>query len=113
MIGHLLNRRVTVLRPVITTDEVGGQAVALEPAGTIPVKIGQPRPDERTLGDQWGARLTHVAHTLATADVRRGDELVDDLDQPSERLRVISVISDSHGTYRRLELEAVQAEGAR
>ena len=108
MIGHLLNRRVTVLRPVITTDEVGGQAVALEPAGTIPVKIGQPRPDERPLGDQWGARLTHVAHTLATADVRRGDQL-DAGD--GWRLRVLAVITNSHRSYLRAECEAFQPEG--
>lgn len=112
MIGHLLNRTATVYRPSSTTDEVGGQTVTLAAAGTVRIKVGQPTAEERMQGDQWGGRLTHVAHVLAGADVERGDELEVTRVAGSSargRLRVLAVSGNSHDSYRRLELEAYEA----
>ena len=112
-IDHLLNRELTVWRPSTDTDDVGGQTLTWAEIGPVPVMVSQPRADERTVAGQAGAQLSHVVHTRSTADVARGDELAGDL--PSDipeghRLRVLAVVSDSRGTYRRLATEAVQAE---
>jgi hypothetical protein len=116
VIGHLMTHRATVHRPSTVTDEVGGQTVTYAVvASGVRVKVGQPSAEERLQGDQWGARLTHVGHTFVTANIGRGDELVVTPalpDVPARgRLRVLAVSTDSHGTYRRLELEAYQPEG--
>ena len=113
MIGHLLNRTATVLRPSSATDDVGGQAVTLEAVGTVRIKVGQPTAQEQMVGDQWGARFTHVAHVLASADVERGDEIDGAVVHNARgRLRVLAVHGDSRDTYRRLECEIYQPEGA-
>jgi head-tail adaptor len=109
VIGHLLNRTATVRRPSTAADEVGGQTVTLEDAGTLRVKVGQPSAEERQTADQWGARLTHVVHAHRAADIRRGDEL--DVGE-AHLLRVLAVITDSRSTYQRAECEAFQAEGS-
>jgi hypothetical protein len=114
MIGHLLNRTLTVWRPETVVDDVGGQTVTFAQAGTVRAMVSQPTPAEQSIGDhQWGAELTHVVHALADADVRRGDELGGDLpsDVPaSRRLRVLAVVRNSRETYTRASCEVTQAE---
>lgn len=113
MIGHLLNRTVTVHRPQTTPDDVGGYTVAYVEVGEIRAQVNQPTPAERQLAAQFGANLSHVVHALYGEDVRRGDELGGELpsDVPvGSRLRVISAVSDSRSTYTRVECEITQAE---
>lgn len=114
MIGHLALTELTVHRPSTVDDGVGGQAVTYSEVGEIRAQVNQPTVEERRLAQQAGALLSHVLHTVAGADVRRGDELDGDL--PSEvpadrRLRVISTVSNSRSTYLRIECEVTQAEG--
>lgn len=113
MIRHLLNRDLTVHRSTAADDGAGGQTVTWDTAGTIKVQVNQPTAQERLLAQQAGSLLTHVVHTVHTADVHRGDELGGDLpsDVPSgRRLRVTAVIANSRDTYRRLECTITAAE---
>ena len=115
MIDHLLDRDLSLYRPSTTTDSGGGQVVSFTQVGTVRAKVNQPTPAEREAAGQWGARLSHVVHTVFSNDVRRGDELAGDLpsDIPADsRLRVLAVISNSYETYKRCETEIVQAEGS-
>jgi len=105
MIGHRLNRVLTVYRPAYAADAVGGRTRAFASAGTIRAQVSQPRAEERLLAAQFGARLDYVVHTTAGADVQRGDELDDG---GARRLRVVSVTHDSRTTYLRLECEVTQ-----
>jgi len=110
-----MTQTLSLYRPSTSTDSGGGQVVTFDQVGTVSAKVNQPTPAEREAAGQWGAQLSHVVHTPASNDVRRGDELGGDLpsDIPADsRLRVVAVISDSHETYRRCECVITQAEGS-
>lgn len=107
MIRSLLNATLTVYRASFTDDGRGGRTKAFASAGTIRAKLSQPAAEERAAAAQMGARLDYIVHTTHDADVRRGDELDSG---GARRLRVVSVVSDSHATYRRLDCEVVQSD---
>lgn len=108
MIGHLLNRTLTVHRPATAADGAGGQTVALVKTGTVRAKVDQPTATERTEGDQWGAEHSHTIRFLRDADVRRGDELTGG----GQRFRVLATVTDSHATYLKAPAsELTQPEG--
>jgi head-tail adaptor len=114
MIGHLLNRTLTVHRATATTDGVGGQTITYAQVGTVRAQVNQPTAEQRQAAGQWAANLSHIVHTLPGADVQRGDELGGDLpsDIPSgARLRVLSTVANSRDTYTRLDVEITQPEG--
>lgn len=115
MIGHLTRSTLTVHRPAFIDDGMGGQTPTFAAAGEIRALVSQPTADEVQAAGQFGARLEHVVHTDYHRDVRRGDELDGDLPstiEPGRRLRVWAVISDSHETYKRLQCEVTQSQGA-
>lgn len=105
MIGHLLNSAAVVYRPSFTADGRGGRATSWSTVGTIRVKVGQPSAEEREIAARGGADLTHVIHASHGVDVRRGDEL--DVGGP-RRMRVVSVVTDSHRSYLRIGCEVMQ-----
>lgn len=112
MIEHLMTQTLSLYRPTDVEDEGGGQVETLVQIGTIRAKVNQPTPEEVQAAGTWGAQLSHVVHTPVHNDVRRGDELGGETPSevlPGFRLRVISVVSDSHQTYRRLLCEVTQA----
>jgi hypothetical protein len=112
-IGHLTLTLLTVHRPSTVADGIGGTTVTYSQVGEIRAQASQPTTEERLLAQQAEANLSHVLHTTAGADVRRGDELDGDLpsDVPEgRRLRVVSAVSNSRSTYLRIECETTQAE---
>jgi head-tail adaptor len=107
MIGHLLNRELTVYRAAYVADGAGGRTRTLSEHGTVRGMVTQPSDEERQVAAQEGARLDSVVYTTNGADVERGDELDDG---GARRLRVVSVIENSRETYARLHCEVVQGE---
>lgn len=112
MIGHLLTQTLSVYRAVDTVDSGGGRTQAFAQVGTVRAKVDQPTPAEVEEAGVWGAQLSHIVRTEVYEDIRRGDVFGGEL--PSEvlsdqRLRVLSVVSDSHQTYRRMMCEITQA----
>ena len=112
MIDHLMTHTLSLWRSTNVEDAGGGQTETTVQIGTTRAKVNQPTPEEIQLAGTWGARLSHVVHTPEYVDIRRGDEFGGEL--PSEvlagyRLRVLSVVSDSHRTYRRCLCEVTQA----
>lgn len=108
MIEHLLNRRMTVMRPHTTGDGGGGQTTEWRVAGTVRARVDQPTATERETGDQNGADISHPVYLLPRADVRRGDRLVDGaLD-----LLVLKIYGPSAPKYRRADCEERQSEEA-
>lgn len=105
MIEHLLNSEATVYRPAFAADGRGGRTATVSAVGTVRAMVGQPSAVEVVEAGQHGARLLTPVHMAATADVRRGDEL--DVGG-ARRLRVVAVVSDSRGTYRRADCEVMQ-----
>jgi SPP1 family predicted phage head-tail adaptor len=114
VIGHLTRTELTVHRPSTVDDGAGGQTVTFAEVGTIRAQVSQPSTTERAEASQWGVELMHVIHTLAGADVRRGDELSGDLPSTTDgrRLRVVAALSNSRSSYLRIEAEAAQPEPA-
>jgi hypothetical protein len=111
-VAHLLTHTLSVYRPTESVDSGGGRAESNVFVGTIRAKVNQPTPEETQAAGVWGAQLSHVVHSEVYEDVRRGDYFGGEL--PSEiedgfMLRVLSVVSDSHSTYRRMACEIVQA----
>ena len=106
MIGHQLNRRLEVWRPVTADNGSGGQTVAFGYVGSVPAKVDQPTAVERQEGDQWGAEHSHTARFLPSADVERGDELRGD----GQTFRVLATMAPSHPVYLKAPLQLVQAE---
>lgn len=111
-IGHLLTHTLSVYRPTEVVDSGGGRENTAVLVGTMRAKVNQPTPEEVQAAGVWGAQLSHVVHTEVYEDIRRGDYFGGEL--PSEveagfRLRVLSVVSDSHSTYRRSLCEIVQS----
>ncbi len=105
MIAHRLNSTLTVYRATYADDGAGGRTKTFASVGTIRAQVNQPGATERLAAAQLGAELSHVVHTIFTADVEEGDEL--DAGGP-RRLRVRAVLNDSRETYKRLECEVVQ-----
>lgn len=105
MIRHLLNSTATVYRPAFAADGRGGRSTTFSGVGTVRVKVGQPSAEEREIAARGGATLSYVVHAPYGTDVRRGDEL--DVGGP-RRLRVVSVVTDSHLSYLRIGCEVMQ-----
>ena len=110
-IGHLLTQTLSLWRGEDTIDAGGGRVLVFAQVDVIRAKVNQPTPEEAQLAGVWGARLSHVVHTENYVDIRRGDQLGGELPsevEPGQQLRVLSVVSDSHSTYRRSFCEIVQ-----
>lgn len=107
MIGHLLNTTLTVYRAAYVADGRGGRTRSTNEQGTVRAKVDQPSAAERMVAGQMGAALDYVVHVANSADVQRGDELDEG---GTRRLRVRSVVQDSHATYKRLECEVIEGE---
>lgn len=110
-IGHLLTQTLTLYRGTDAVDSGGGRVVVFEQVDVIRAKVNQPTPTEEQLAGVWGSQLSHVVHTEEYVDVRRGDVFGGELPsevQPDQVLRVLSVVSDSHSTYKRSLCEIVQ-----
>lgn len=105
MIDHLLNSKVTVYRPALSSDGRGGRTSSMSSVGTLRVKIGQPSTEEREIAARSGSTLTHVLHAVYGSNVKRGDEI--DIGG-ARRLRVVDVVTNSHQSYARLGCEVVQ-----
>ena len=104
MIGHLLTSSADVFRPSHVGDGRGGRTRSFVQINSVLVKVNQPSVAEEELAARQGATLAYRVHMSAGEDVRRDDEL----DVGGRRLRVIGVVSDSHGTYKRADCEVVQ-----
>lgn len=107
-----MTQTLSLYRSVDIIDSGGGRDQVMLQVGTLRAKVNQPTPEEVQAAGVFGARLSHVVHTAAFVDIRRGDEFGGEL--PSEvlsgyRLRVVSVVSDSHSTYLRMMCETTQA----
>lgn len=112
LVSHLLAQSLTLYRGVEAVDAGGGRVVVFEQVDVIRAKVNQPTPEEHELAGVWGVQLSHVVHAENYVDVRRGDMLGGELPsevQPEQRLRVVSVVSDSHSTYKRAFCEIVQS----
>lgn len=107
-----MTQTLSVWRATDVEDSGGGQVDVFAQVGTIRAKVNQPTPEEVQAAGTWGARLSHVVHTPVYNDIRRGDEFGGETPSevlPGFRLRALSVVSDSHQTYRRAMCEVVQA----
>jgi SPP1 family predicted phage head-tail adaptor len=105
-VSRLLNASATVWRSVRTSDGMGGWTEAWSQTSTVRARFSQPTATERTVADQSGALLTHVAYLEPDAPVRRGDELR----QPGRTFEVLAVFEPSEpGTYLRANCEVHQA----
>lgn len=111
LIGHLLTQTLSLYRGDDAIDSGGGRVVVFAQIDVIRAKVNQPTPEEHQLAGVWGAQLSHVVHAESYVDIRRDDRLGGELPsevQPDQQLRVISVVSDSHSTYKRAFCEVVQ-----
>jgi hypothetical protein len=114
-IGHLARTPLTVYRPGFVDDGMGGQTPTFAEVGQIRGQVSQPTAEEKVAAGQFGAKLSHVVHAVAGVDVQRLDELDGPLPStvgPGRRLRVVAVTSNSRTTYRRIECEITQPQGA-
>jgi hypothetical protein len=111
-IAHLMTQTLSLWRSTDVIDSGGGRETTTVQVDTMRAKVNQPTPEEIQLASTWGAQLSHVVHTEAFEDIRRGDEFGGELPSevlPGQRLRVIAVVSDSHQTYLRMMCETIQA----
>jgi head-tail adaptor len=100
--AHLLNTSVSVWRTHRIPDGIGGWLDTVSVVSSERARLSQPSATERTTADQATARLTHVVHLPADADVRRGDELR----QGISKLTVLAVFEPSEpGTYLRADCQ--------
>ncbi|GGV13600.1 head-tail adaptor protein [Streptomyces spectabilis] len=107
-VGHLLNGRVEVWRPVTADDGGGGQDTTWVLQATLRARLAQPSARERQAADQAEADLTHIVYLTPGADVRRGDEL---RTTAAVVLEVTAVFEPSApGTYLRADCTARQHE---
>lgn len=106
---HELNRRFRVMRPVTTSDDLGGTEVMEVDRGLVKAKVSQPAAVEQLEAQQASASFSVIVHLRPDANVRRGDHLValDDGDD----LRVKSTIQPSDPVYLRADCEQMQPEG--
>lgn len=105
MLGHLLNRDLTVYRESFTADGQGGRTKSFASAGTVRAQVCQPSDQERLAAAQLGARLDAIVYVPFGADVERGDMLDDG---GARRWRVVAEESNSRSTYARLHVTEVQ-----
>ena len=104
MIGHLLNRSVSILREQRTPDGAGGWETAWQMvADAVPARVSQPTTAERVVAQQSGADLTDRVYVAAGTDLRRGDELAT---AEGDRFRVLATVHPSvSGVYLRADCE--------
>lgn len=102
-----LRRTLTVSRPSLVRDDLGGDNVVMTPKGDVCAMVSEPSAAERIAAMQAGADLAIVVHFRPDADVRRGDVLAGDGDV----LRVKSTVIPSEPVYLRADCEQVQPEG--
>ncbi|MFJ4687058.1 head-tail adaptor protein [Streptomyces sp. NPDC088789] len=110
MIGHWLNRSLTVRRPVSVPDGYGGQTTTLvDQPDPVRAKVDQPSAADRTLAAQSRSEHSHDIYLLPGAGVRRGDELHDPA--TGQQWRVLAVVAPSTTRYRKVQAQLVQGEG--
>lgn len=107
MIQHLLNTTVTVQRPTLTPDGMGGYVETLTEVATEAAKVDQATPAEREVAAQWQSAHSHNVYTNPEANIRRGDELV----WGERTFRVVATVQPSRPVYLKAECEYVQREG--
>lgn len=100
MIGHLLNRTLTVARATRVDDPYGGGVDTVATVGTVAARVSRPSPAEREVAAREGVRVTHTGYMNAGVDVRRGDTLTGD----GQTFEVISVVAPSRPDYLIAEL---------
>lgn len=100
MIGHLLNRTLTVWRPSSTADGYGGRDVTFAQVGTVAARVSRPAAAERVVADQEGVEVTLDVYLDLGADVRRGDRLIGD----GQTLEVLAVTSPSKAAYLKADV---------
>ncbi|WP_405184741.1 phage head closure protein [Streptomyces albidoflavus] len=105
-VSRLLNRSLDVWRFTRVSDGMGGWVETWAKVGSVRARLSQPNATERTLADQSGAKLTHVAYLEPEAAVRRGDELR----VSTRKFKVLATYEPSEpGTYLRAECEETQS----
>lgn len=105
-VSRLLNTSADVWRRTRTSDGMGGWTQVWAKVAAARVRLSQPSAAERTIADQSGSTLTHVAYAEPDADIRRGDELR----QGARVFTVLAVFEPSEpGTYLRVNCELRQA----
>ena len=107
MIGHLLNRTVTVWREERTETGSGGWTTEWVDKGSRKVRVSQPSAAERLVADRAGAALDAHVYAAHDADIGRGDQLR----SSGETYRVTATISPSvPGVYLRADCEHIQTQ---
>lgn len=103
----MLRDRREVWRAMNTPDGMGGSSRVVAHVGTVRCKVDIPGSQELERADRWESLHTHNVFLLASADVRRGDELRGG----GLTLRVLSVVGPSSPAYRKALCSADQPEG--
>lgn len=103
----MLRSRREVWRPSMSPDGMGGRSRTFARVGSVRCKVDIPGTQEREEAQRWGSEHSHSVFLLASADVRRGDELRGG----PLTLRVLAVIEPSSPQYRKALCSAVQPEG--
>lgn len=106
-VAGMLRDRREVWRGTDTPDGMGGSSRVFALVGTVRCKVDIPGSQELERADRWEAEHTHNVFLLASADVRRGDELRGG----ALVLRVLSVVQPSSPVYRKALCSADQKEG--
>ncbi|MGX1133187.1 head-tail adaptor [Streptomyces glaucescens] len=105
-IARLLNASAEVWRETRAPDGMGGWISAWAAVATVRARFSQPSAAERVVAAQNAAELSHVVYLLASADVRRGDELR----RGTDVFEVLATFEPSEpGTYLRANCKLRQA----
>jgi SPP1 family predicted phage head-tail adaptor len=95
-IARLYNRDVEVQRIARTTDSQGGWTSAYSSLETVKGRIRPVSYEERVVGGQERATVTHVLYVATTTDIQRSDHvIIDSLTYLVDAVRTPSV-SDHH-----------------
>ena len=84
-VAHLMTQTLSQYRGEQVEDSGGGQELTFSFVGSVRAKVNQPTPEEVQEAAVWGAQLSHVVHTEAYEDIRRGDIDAGNLDERRHR----------------------------
>lgn len=98
-VSHLLNRTLTVMREVVSTDAMGGQVHYYAAHGTVRARVSRSTGSELTAAEQEGAVVLEDIYLEPTADVVRNDFLVDGLDH----WEVVATVQPSATAYTKAQ----------
>lgn len=110
MIGHWLNRQLQVWRPEEREDGHGGMdSTHVRQPDNVAAKVDQPSATDRLLAEQTSSEHSHDVFLQPSADVRRLDELRDEI--TGEAWKVLHVVGPSTARYRKAQAQLIQGEG--